>query len=141
MASFAFDSLSRFERERGAKYPAIKRPREFAFFSYDDKHAFQPFSQESLCYYYPPIFGAPGEPQGGIDLCLGHDAFIRHDDSLDGHLDSFLDTLQLHEERLLKLANNGQGKVEDARAHADVITWRGMMTKASSFSNHLTLFT
>lgn len=61
-------------------------------------------------YYNPPI---------GADLSQGFDQFIKHDDSKDEHLVSLLKTIKAHEQET--------GKKIDAQ----IVTWRGMMTKAS----------
>jgi RAT1-interacting protein len=62
-----------------------------------------------LRYYFPPRIGA--------DLCRGFDAFEKQDDTADEHLDSLLKTIAAHEQE------TGQ------KGDADVITWRGMMSK------------
>lgn len=84
--------------------------KEFACFSYDDNHEFH-LDDSSLKYYYTPQLGA--------DLSHGFDTFEKLDDSRDGHLDSLLRTIIDHEEK--------EGKKIDA----NVVTWRGMMTKVS----------
>ena len=63
----------------------------------------------SLRYYYPPTLGA--------DLSKGFDTFQQLDDTGDDHLDSLLKTIMALEERT------------GAKQEADIITWRGMMTK------------
>lgn len=81
---------------------------EIACFSYDDKHEFH-LGESSLKWYYPPELGT--------DLSEGFETFDKHDDSGDEHLDSLLKTIIAHEQE--------QGKKIDAQ----VVTWRGMMTK------------
>ncbi|TKA47989.1 hypothetical protein B0A54_01480 [Friedmanniomyces endolithicus] len=110
---------------------SIRRPREFAHFSYDDTHALKPLSAESLSYYYPPVFGAPGVEEHRPELSAGFKTFRQRDDSIDEHLDGLLDTLQAYEEALLVKVEGGEDEVEVAnvRVKADVVTWRGMMTK------------
>ena len=81
---------------------------EFACFSYDDDHKFR-LDDSSIRYYYPPQIGA--------DLSKGFDTFRKLDDSLDDHLYSLLKTIAAWE--------NDSG----TKCEADVITWRGMMTK------------
>lgn len=95
-----------------------------AFFSYDDHRKLLPLSEVSLKYYYPPIFGAPGESSGRntISLSDGFNTFRKHDDSIDEHLDALLDTIQAYEE--------GKG----SELTADFVTWRGMVTKVRSNS-------
>lgn len=68
----------------------------------------------SIRYYYPPGLGA--------DLSKGFDTFEKFDDTRDDHLDSLLKTIIAHEEKIGK------------RVEADVITWRGMMTKVRVFN-------
>ncbi|KAH8588382.1 protein RAI1 [Bisporella sp. PMI_857] len=89
----------------------VKRPREIACFSYNDKHE---YLQDDSCirYYYPPDIGA--------DLSKGFDTFQKLDDSADDHLDSLLKTI-IHTE-----------KKTGVKTDAQVITWRGMMTKLMS---------
>ncbi|KAI2473707.1 RAI1-domain-containing protein [Annulohypoxylon bovei var. microspora] len=90
---------------------AVKRPKEIACFSYDDKHEFHQ-DDRSLQWYYPPELGT--------DLSGGFDQFESHDDSTDEHIDSLLKTIVAHEEE--------EGKKIDAQ----FVTWRGMMTKIMS---------
>ena len=107
---------------------AIKRPRvilaiehdiddglilqqEIAYFSYDDDHQFH-LDERSLRYYYTPTLGA--------DLSKGFDTFQQLDDTADDHLDSLLRTIIDLEGRT------------DTKCSADIITWRGMMTKVYS---------
>ena len=85
---------------------------EIAYFSYDDKHQFR-LDDSSIRYYWPPYLGS--------DLSQGFDTFQKLDDTADDHLDSLLKTIIAHEQELGK------------SVEADVITWRGMMTKVSSF--------
>ncbi|KAL2216912.1 rai1 protein [Thermoascus aurantiacus ATCC 26904] len=87
---------------------SIRRPREIAYFSYDDEHRFR-LDESSLRYYYPPRLPA--------DLNRGFESFQPLDDSADEHLDALLDTIIALE------------KDAGAKCEADVITWRGMMTK------------
>ncbi|KAI1733717.1 RAI1 like PD-XK nuclease-domain-containing protein [Xylaria scruposa] len=89
----------------------VKRPKEIACFSYDDKHEFH-LDDSSLQWYYPPKLGA--------DLSRGFEKFDKHDDSIDEHLDSLLKTIISHEQE------------EGRKIDANVVTWRGMMTKHPS---------
>jgi len=81
---------------------------EISCFSYDEQHAFH-LDERSLRYYYPPVIGA--------DLSKGFDTFEQLDDIADDHLDGLLKTIMDLEQR------TGQ------RSVADIVTWRGMMTK------------
>ena len=91
---------------------------EIAYFSYDTNHDLHPFSDMSLRYYYPPFAGsAKADRQFPIDLNKGYEKFKARDDSPDEHLDGLLETLIAAEKR--------EGKKTDA----DIVTWRGMMTK------------
>ncbi|KAK2743116.1 decapping endonuclease targeting mRNA [Onygenales sp. PD_40] len=87
---------------------AIRRPKEIACFSYDDQHNFR-LDDSSLRYYYPPRLPA--------DLNRGFETFEQLDDAGDEHLDALLDTIVALE------------KSTGAKCEADVVTWRGMMTK------------
>ncbi|KAK4152632.1 RAI1 like PD-XK nuclease-domain-containing protein [Chaetomidium leptoderma] len=94
----------------------VKRPKEFACFSYDKDHKFH-LDDSSLKWYYPPDIGA--------DLENGYESFIKHDDRVDEHLDSLLKTITNHEQQT--------GEAIDAH----IVTWRGMLTKimATPFDN------
>lgn len=83
---------------------------EIACFSYDDDHKFR-LDDSSVRYYYPPTLGA--------DLSKGFDTFEKLDEADDDHLDSLLKTIIDYEQKT--------GKAVEA----DIITWRGMMTKVS----------
>ena len=125
MATFNIYPLSRFESGQ----TSIKRPREFLYFSFDDEHELKPLSDESLRYYYPPFIQSPGASVPPIELSNGFEDWVKSDDSIDKHLDGLLETIQAHEEKLMK---NGT-KPEDVKTKADIVTWRGMMTKARQF--------
>ncbi|KAL2786056.1 RAI1 like PD-XK nuclease-domain-containing protein [Aspergillus keveii] len=87
---------------------AIRRPKEIACFSYDNQHSFR-LGDSSLRYYYPPQLPA--------DLNRGFDTFQKLNDAADEHLDALLDTVIALE------------RDTERRCEADIITWRGMMTK------------
>nr|KMM63886.1 rai1 [Coccidioides posadasii RMSCC 3488] len=114
MNSHTFD-IHPLQRFAGSN-AAIRRPKEIACFSYDDDHNFL-LDESSLRYYYPPRLP--------VDLNGGFETFKKLDDSADEHLDALLDTIIALE------------KSTDAKCEADVITWRGMMTKlmTASFDN------
>lgn len=59
-------------------------------------------------YYNPPL---------GVDLSKGFETFVKHDDSVDEHLDSLLKTIKDHEQQTGK------------RIDAQIVTWRGILTK------------
>lgn len=106
--SFAIQPAARFAGES----EAVRRPKEFACFSYDDNHKFH-LGDSSLKWYYPPqVFGA--------DLSKGFETFDKHDDSVDEHIESLLKTIISHEQET--------GKKIDAH----VVTWRGILTKIMS---------
>lgn len=66
-------------------------------------------------------------PRLGVDLSSGFDNFIKHDDSVADHLDSLLKTIMDHEQK------TGQ------KIDADVVTWRGCMTKVKALEVRLVL--
>ncbi|KAI7543615.1 protein rai1 [Hortaea werneckii] len=127
MAAFPFHHLTPF----AGKSTTIRRPREFTYFSFDDQHKLLPLSDASLSYYYPAFFQHASLTPHRFDLSAGFDSFRQRDDGVDEHLDALLDTLQAHEERELERARDDaeERKLEDVRCKADVVTWRGMMTK------------
>lgn len=128
MAVFGFSSLAQFESGQ----TTIKRPRELTYFSFDDRKQLRPQSLESLRYYYPPFFQAPctfAPETPPINLSNGFQDWIKADDSVDGHLDALLETIQAHEEKLIR---DGKTPVDEIKTKAEFITWRGMMTKVSS---------
>ena len=90
--------------------PLITHLQEIACFSYDDKHQFRQ-DDSSIRYYWPPTLGA--------DLSRGFDTFEKLNDAADDHLDSLLKTIIAHEQELGR------------PIEADLVTWRGMMTKVS----------
>jgi len=104
MAHFPIEPLDRFH---GAS-ASIKRPREVTHFSYDDSRTYR--ADDSGINYYAP-------PQIGSDLKAGFDTFHQYEEISDPHLDSLL--------RALAARERTQGTTEDA----DIVTWRGMMTK------------
>jgi RAT1-interacting protein len=100
---------------------------EIACFSYDENHQFR-LDDSSLRYYHTPAIGA--------NLSEGFNTFRQFDDSKDEHIDSLLATIMNLEQKTEK------------RCQADLITWRGMMTKImsapfdrfNSFQMNATLF-
>jgi RAT1-interacting protein len=92
---------------------------EITCFSYDDQHTYR-WDDSSLRYYYPPTLPA--------DLNRGFDTFRSLDDSRDDHLDALVDTIALYE------------KEKGAGVEADIVTWRGMMTKVYDSSPGLEIF-
>ncbi|MCJ1470669.1 decapping endonuclease targeting mRNA [Pseudocyphellaria aurata] len=106
MTKFDIAPLSRFNRLSAT----VRRPKEVTCFSYDDQHQYHP-DERSLCYYYPPCLGA--------DLSKGFDSFQKLDDTVDVHLDGLLCSIMDLEQRT------------GTKCEADIITWRGMMTKVN----------
>lgn len=86
---------------------------EITCFSYDNERRFS-LGESSLSYYYPPSLPA--------DLNLGFDTFQKLNDAGDEHLDALLDTITALEKDTQK------------RCEADIVTWRGMMTKVSAMN-------
>lgn len=86
----------------------INQNQQIACFSYDHEHEYHADGR-SLRYYYTPSLGA--------DLSRGFDIFRQVDDTVDEHIESLL-------KRIIALEQE-----TDQRCEADVITWRGMMTK------------
>ncbi|KAJ5204033.1 uncharacterized protein N7498_004912 [Penicillium cinerascens] len=103
-ARFDIQPVDRF----GGSGTTIRRPREIACFSYDQNRQFS-LGDSSISYYYPPDLPA--------DLNIGFNTFQKLNDSADEHLDALLDTITALE------------KETEKKCEADIITWRGMMTK------------
>lgn len=85
--------------------------KEITHFSYDNAHRLR-HDPSSLKTYYTPELGA--------SLSRGFETFVKHDDSVDEHLDGLLEALVELERK------TGE------RTKADIVTWRGMMTKVCS---------
>lgn len=110
---------------RNTSRTSIKRPRHILEFSWDDEHNLHPLNDQSLRYYYPPFFEPPWVQPAPVPLSNGYDDWIKVDESIDYHLDGFLRTLQAHEEKLL----SEDVEVGDVRVRAEVVAWRGILTK------------
>ncbi|KAK5941768.1 decapping endonuclease targeting mRNA [Knufia obscura] len=102
--AFPIHPISQF----GKADAAVRRPREIAYFSFDEEHRYRQ-DDSSMRYYYPPTLPA--------DLSKGFDSFRQLDDTGDDHLDGLLQALIHHE----------GGK--RAKLETDFVTWRGMLTK------------
>ena len=81
---------------------------EIASFSFDEHHQLR-HDDSSLRWYWPPQLGA--------DLSKGFGSFIKHDDSIDEHIDGLLAAI-------VKLEQTSGQKVV-----ADFVSKRGMLTK------------
>ncbi|RPA86134.1 RAI1-domain-containing protein [Ascobolus immersus RN42] len=101
--AFKWDSLEAF---RGKSQ--LRRPQEVTTFSYDENRAYK-FDDSSLRYYY--------NPEIGQHLSKGLDKFIKHDDTIPEHLDGLLQGIMDYE------------KSTGKKVSADVVTWRGMITR------------
>lgn len=88
--------------------PSLHRPTELTTFSYDI-HRRLHHDTSSRRWYWPARLGA--------HLSQGFNKFVKHDDSVDEHLDGLLAALVMTEK------NSGK------RCTAEFVTWRGMMTK------------
>lgn len=99
------------QRFKGAS-ATIKRPREVAHFSFDDDHQYR-YDESSINYYVPPPMNT--------DLKEGFDTFNHYEDKEDTHLNALLKAL----------VDKEKTEGTQARAKADFVTWRGMMTRVS----------
>lgn len=91
--------------------PRLTFGQEIACFSYDENHRFR-LDDSSLKYYYPPRLPA--------DLSAGFESFRHLDETEDEHLVSLLATIMDKEQKT------------DEKCEADLVTWRGMMTRIMS---------
>ncbi|KAF3925549.1 hypothetical protein ABW21_db0201655 [Orbilia brochopaga] len=103
-------STANYATRFAGKSAMIKRPKEITYFSYDDNHELR-HDDSSLRYYYTPDLQT--------DLAGGYSSFIKHDDSVDEHLDSLLEAIIELEKKEGKCATDG----------IHFVTWRGMVTK------------
>ncbi|UZJ55933.1 hypothetical protein CBS101457_005253 [Exobasidium rhododendri] len=88
-------------------------PISIASFSYDGSRKLHHDDRSRRYYHAPP---------SRADLNRGYEDLISRDDSINEHLDSLLLTL-------MRLAKEDGGKGDEYRQRANLITWRGMMTK------------
>jgi len=106
--------------------------KEIACFSYDDNHEFR-LDESSLKYYYTPQIGVSlcavcARTPSDVNLSIrsrtrkGYDKFKKIDEVADEHLDGLVKTIEDYERR------------ESKRIDADLVTWRGMITKVSHTS-------
>jgi RAT1-interacting protein len=73
------------------------------------------------------LFGdQDADSQPRFDLSRGLDTFVKYDESnTDLHLDALLETIQAHETKCAE------------KVDANIVTWRGMMTKESCLGSGL----
>lgn len=90
----------------------LQQPEQITSFSYDERRQLHHDDRSRTHFHYPPP---------GVDLNRGFDSYVRRDETKDEHLDSLLWSL-------MDLADR-YPEADRARQRADVITWRGMMTK------------
>ncbi|KAI8377325.1 hypothetical protein BD560DRAFT_325731 [Blakeslea trispora] len=103
----------RFKLENNEAYegtcPIFKQPKELTSYSIDCDRRVQ-FDNREMKYYYPPTTGKK-------DLNEGYERMIQRDESISEHIDTLLDALTQF---------NSKSKEQ---ATADIVTWRGIMTK------------
>ncbi|GAO46002.1 RAI1-domain-containing protein [Saitoella complicata NRRL Y-17804] len=118
--SFALEPIARW---RGKPAP-MRQPKEIASFSYDDKRV-QHHDDSGLKYYWPPALGQ--------HLGNGFKELVKHDDSVDEHLDSLLAALIHHETTppvpVSIEEDNTAAEPPKVLPAIDFVTWRGMATK------------
>jgi RAT1-interacting protein len=86
----------------------IQKPVQVTSFSYDEKRRLFHDDRSKKYYHLPPK---------NANLNRGYETKIERDESINEHLDSLLDALMQDKE------------IEGHQKQADLITWRGMMTK------------
>ncbi|KAI8968584.1 RAI1 like PD-XK nuclease-domain-containing protein [Mycotypha africana] len=97
--------------------PVYKQPKELISYSIDhDRKVW--FDNREMKYYYPP-----GLKNEKLDLNVGYERFLQRDESILEHIDTLLDALTEYKTRQ---SNN---TIAESEVHADIITWRGIMTK------------
>ncbi|KAI8148932.1 RAI1 like PD-XK nuclease-domain-containing protein [Fennellomyces sp. T-0311] len=93
-------------------FPDYRQPVEVNSYSIDgDRRVW--FDNRELKYYAEPRLTA-----GTPSLSYNYDRFIQRDDSIPEHIDTLLDAL-----------TDAKSKNRNNPIHADIVTWRGIMTK------------
>ena len=125
--------LVRDGRSPFAAHPPFQQPAPIATFSFDENRELH-HDDRSKKYYRGPPPPAPVSnprfqrgPPRGADLNYGFDRYVQRNESVPEHLDALLDCL-LHRGR-------SRGDADLDRARADLITWRGIMTKICTAFN------
>ncbi|PWY97096.1 RAI1-domain-containing protein [Testicularia cyperi] len=113
--------------------PAFQQPQPLCSFSFDRDRK-QWHDDRSKKYYRgpPPYMHAHpkldrARPVFGADLNYGLDRYRQRDESVPEHLDALVASLQ-HRTESAKSVSERQD-VDRERRRADVVTWRGMVTK------------
>ncbi|KAL0146172.1 RAI1 like PD-XK nuclease-domain-containing protein [Mucor lusitanicus] len=92
-------------------FPVYKQPQEITSYSIDHERRVW-FDNREMKYYYPPTLDKK-------DLNVGYDKMIQRDESIPEHIDTLLDAL----------TNANAKQPDDNQTTADIVTWRGIMTK------------
>ncbi|CAO3635371.1 unnamed protein product [Mucor fragilis] len=92
-------------------FPVYKQPQEITSYSIDHERRVW-FDNREMKYYYPPTSDKK-------DLNVGYDKMIQRDESIPEHIDTLLDAL----------TNANAKQPDDSQITADIVTWRGIMTK------------
>lgn len=95
-----------------AETTALKQPKELCSYSRTLEGDYVN-DDSSLNYYFLPDTDVSTE----IDLSGGFKKFMKHDDSKDGDFDGLLGAIQKYESKT------------NSKVKADIITWRGILTK------------
>ncbi|KAI9275589.1 RAI1 like PD-XK nuclease-domain-containing protein [Phascolomyces articulosus] len=105
------------------RFPEYKQPVEVNSYSIDgDRRVW--FDNRELKYYAKPQL-TPATPS----LSYNYDRFIQRDETIPEHIDTLLDALT---------DAKSKNEVDNHNTNADIITWRGIMTKlfATPFSRN-----
>lgn len=115
--------MKRLELTSRTKKAALRRPKELISYSVDVNNQHYIDDARQLRYYYFPDTALNRNPQLGD----GQSKFIARDETIDRHLDRMLKTLIYYEKT----------KNDSKRTKADIITYRGVMTKLMTLPNSL----
>ncbi|KAJ2959772.1 hypothetical protein NQZ79_g4790 [Umbelopsis isabellina] len=88
-----------------------KQPVELQSFSIDHERTVH-FDDRQLKYYYPADLS-------DADLSVGYEDFIQRDENLKEHIDTLLDALTHYRSK----------ETDPLSSQADIVTWRGIITK------------
>ncbi|CAO0796606.1 unnamed protein product [Mucor circinelloides] len=92
-------------------FPVYKQPQEITSYSIDHERRVW-FDNREMKYYYPPTSDKK-------DLNVGYEKMVQRDESIPEHIDTLLDAL----------TNANAKQPDDNQITADIVTWRGIMTK------------
>ncbi|SNX85379.1 related to Protein RAI1 [Melanopsichium pennsylvanicum] len=117
--------------------PPFQQPAPICSFSFDEHRKQHQDDRSKRFYTRPPPYNNPhphltrAQPVFGADLNYGLERFTQRDDSLPEHLDALVAALQ-HRTENATGSEAEKDELDRERRRADVVTWRGIITKICS---------